>query len=143
MNAFIDVFSEKIWNTKRCWWGVDEISIQHIFMCTTYTKNTSARRCVLSYGISVHMSYKHPWVQGANMGPTWVLSAPDGPHVGPIYFAIWDVNGVDESQDINSCSNDSMGRSLFSWNTQQDPVGLRRNTKHDNVMITPRDVVLT
>ena len=23
-------------------------------------------------------------VHGANMGPTWVLSAPDGPHVGPL-----------------------------------------------------------
>ena len=22
-------------------------------------------------------------VHGANMGPIWVLSAPDGPHVGP------------------------------------------------------------
>ena len=22
-------------------------------------------------------------VHGANMGPTWALSAPDGPHVGP------------------------------------------------------------
>ena len=22
-------------------------------------------------------------VHGANMGPTWVLSAPDGPHIGP------------------------------------------------------------
>ena len=22
------------------------------------------------------------------MGPTWVLSAPDGPHVGPMNFAI-------------------------------------------------------
>ena len=33
-----------------------------------------------------------PWadnkVHGANMGPTWVLSAPDGPHVGPINLAI-------------------------------------------------------
>ena len=27
-------------------------------------------------------------VHGANMGPTWVLSAPDGPHVGPINLAI-------------------------------------------------------
>ena len=27
-------------------------------------------------------------VQGANMGPTWVLSSPDGPHVGPMNFAI-------------------------------------------------------
>ena len=30
-------------------------------------------------------------VQGANMGPTWALSAPDGPHVGPINLAsrVW------------------------------------------------------
>ena len=27
-------------------------------------------------------------VNGANMGPTWVLSAPDGPHVGPMNLAI-------------------------------------------------------
>ena len=31
-------------------------------------------------------------VHGTNMGPTWVLLAPDGPHVGPVNFAIWDVN---------------------------------------------------
>ena len=29
-------------------------------------------------------------VYGANMGPTWVLSAPDGPHVGPVNLAIRD-----------------------------------------------------
>ena len=28
-------------------------------------------------------------VHGANMGPTWDLSAPDGPHVGPMNIAIW------------------------------------------------------
>ena len=27
-------------------------------------------------------------VHGANMGPTWVLSASDGPHVGPMNLAI-------------------------------------------------------
>ena len=27
-------------------------------------------------------------VHGANMGPTWVLSAPDGPHIGPMNFDI-------------------------------------------------------
>ena len=27
-------------------------------------------------------------VHGANMGPTWVLSAPEGPYVGPMHFAI-------------------------------------------------------
>ena len=25
---------------------------------------------------------------GANMGPTWVLPAPDGPHIGPMNLAI-------------------------------------------------------
>ena len=28
-------------------------------------------------------------VHGANMGPTWVMSAPGGPHVGPMNIAIW------------------------------------------------------
>ena len=27
-------------------------------------------------------------VHGANMGPSWVLSAPDGPHVGLMNLAI-------------------------------------------------------
>ena len=27
-------------------------------------------------------------VHGADIGPTWVLSAPDGPHVGPMNLAI-------------------------------------------------------
>ena len=30
-------------------------------------------------------------VHGANMGPTWVLSAPDEPHVDPMNLAIWAV----------------------------------------------------
>ena len=29
-------------------------------------------------------------VHEANMGPTWVLSAPGGPHAGPMNHAIWD-----------------------------------------------------
>ena len=31
-------------------------------------------------------------VHGANMGPTWVLSSPGGPHVGPMNLAIWVIN---------------------------------------------------
>ena len=31
-------------------------------------------------------------VHGANMGPVWVLSAPDGPHVGPMSLAIRDTH---------------------------------------------------
>ena len=29
-------------------------------------------------------------IHGASMGPTWVLLAPGGPHVGPMNLAIWD-----------------------------------------------------
>ena len=32
--------------------------------------------------------YPDSKVYGANMGPTWVLSAPGGPHVGPMNLAI-------------------------------------------------------
>ena len=31
-------------------------------------------------------------VHGADMEPTWVLSAPDGPHIGPMNLAIRDVS---------------------------------------------------
>ena len=29
---------------------------------------------------------------GANMGPIWGRQDPGGPHVGPMNFAIWEVN---------------------------------------------------
>ena len=47
-----------------------------VFFCYVY----------VSISNGVHPDSK---VLGANMGPTWVLSAPDGPHVGPRYLAIW------------------------------------------------------
>ena len=46
-------------------------------MCNIYTENGEWSQC--------HPDSK---VHGANMGPTWVLSAPDGPHVGPMNLAI-------------------------------------------------------
>ena len=38
-----------------------------------------------------HLKYYFPdgKVQGANMGPIWGLQDPDGPHAGPMNFAIW------------------------------------------------------
>ena len=35
-----------------------------------------------------HQGYSDSKDYGANMGPTWVLSAPDGLHVDPMNFAI-------------------------------------------------------
>ena len=35
-----------------------------------------------------NINYPYSKIHGANMGPTWILSAPDGPHVGPMNLAI-------------------------------------------------------
>ena len=44
--------------------------------------------------LSSTLDYPDSKVHGANMGPTWVLSAPDGPHVGPMNLAIRVVEGL-------------------------------------------------
>ena len=41
------------------------------------------------YDFWIGYGYPDSKVHGANMGPTWVLSAPCGPYVGPMKFAIW------------------------------------------------------
>ena len=43
-------------------------------------------------------------VHGANMGPTWVLSAPDGPHVGLMNLAIWDCNHRVDPGELTTCT---------------------------------------
>ena len=48
--------------------------------CQTHTYRTWSR--------SSQISYPESKIYGANMGPTWVLSAPDGLHVGPMNLAI-------------------------------------------------------
>ena len=47
-----------------------------------------AEGCCTLDGLLTHWDGK---VHGANIGPTWVLSAPDGPHVGPMNLAIREV----------------------------------------------------
>ena len=37
-------------------------------------------------------------VHGANMGPTWVLSTPDGPQIGPMKLAIGE--GIAETNGV-------------------------------------------
>ena len=45
-------------------------------------------------------------VHGANMSPTWVLSAPDGPHIGPMNLTIRDVYKAETIQWCSSNDND-------------------------------------
>ena len=46
-------------------------------------------------------------VHGVNMGPTWVLSAPDGPHVGPTNLAIRGVIDMSRLEEVSLTSTDS------------------------------------
>ena len=42
----------------------------------------------MTSGIALYHGFPNSKVRGANMGPTWVLSAQDGPHVDPMNLAI-------------------------------------------------------
>ena len=50
--------------------------------------NPSFQRPCQTTGLNCTWNNPGCKVHGANMGPTWVLSAPDGPHVGPMNLAI-------------------------------------------------------
>ena len=43
---------------------------------------------------SMNHAYPDSKVHGANMGPTWVLPHPVGPHVGPMNLAIKVANEI-------------------------------------------------
>ena len=70
--------------TQSLWWG--PITNQEI------NKNDGIDKWLWVW-LSVGCKHAIPDsnVHGANMGPTWVLSAPDGPHVGPMNLAIRDI----------------------------------------------------
>ena len=65
------------------------------------------RHVILSYAMSTIPSNTNIYnildrmVHGVNMGPTWVLSAAYGPHVGPMNLAIRD-SIISHSVDINN-----------------------------------------
>ena len=60
-----------------------------------------------------NVGYPDSKVHGAYMGPTWVLSAPGGPHVGPTILAIWvcyldsicETKGTNTTYDIGFASS--------------------------------------
>ena len=66
-------------------WGFVSITTVRSMVCA----------CLQVHGYTIAWrpySFSHYYpdskVHGANMGPTWVLSAPDGPHVGPMDLTI-------------------------------------------------------
>ena len=58
----------------------------------------------------------NPDSYGANMGPTWVLSAPDGPHIGPMNLAIREVKTYFHN------GNPYTGKTSLYWGGPQDMI---------------------
>ena len=56
-------------------------------------------------------------VHGANIGPTWVLSAPAGPDVGPMNLAIRDATPIHKCLQLygtSRCVKDRLAISVHS-----------------------------
>ena len=86
--------AEPTWKYVICEGACTRKSLTSFRACVS-----SVKRFMLSLWVSFTVLTNISWyrpvhkypdseVHGANMGPTWVLSAPDGPHVGPMYLAI-------------------------------------------------------
>ena len=61
-------------------------------MKATFTNLVSTATAVYEQSgpsASLLLTYSDSKVHGANVGPTWILWATDGPHVGPMNLAIW------------------------------------------------------
>ena len=64
---------------------------EHIMTLNTRAPHTQIQFYRLWWGAADQCTIPDSKVHGANMGPTCVLSAPNGPHFGPINLAIRDV----------------------------------------------------
>ena len=84
-----------IWSCHHCWSGGSEDSVLWKFAGKIQDGYYSVYRDIW-YSTNMSLlegkAYPNSKVHGANMRPTWVLSAPDGPHVGPMNFVIRDMH---------------------------------------------------
>ena len=65
----------------------ETVTVLFRLRCVTLFRNQCDSRCGIAQGI--HCAVPDSKVHAAYMGPTWVLSAPGGSHVGPVNLAIW------------------------------------------------------
>ena len=70
----------KTWDTHRSFMPVP--SLTHSGLVMPYGNID------LGQNIGSRNGFPDSKVHGSNIGHTWVLSAPDGPHVGPVNLAI-------------------------------------------------------
>ena len=67
-------------HTQLYSWLIQELVVKRI-QCSVFD--------VINSLLQWLYAYTHSKVHGPNMGPTWFLPAPGGPHVGLMNFAIW------------------------------------------------------
>ena len=74
--------------------GTYQMPVYHFFSKSSFTKckTLNTDQFISLYSLLTHrgpvMLYPDSKIHGADMGPTWVLPAPDGPHVDPTNLAI-------------------------------------------------------
>ena len=65
---------------------------------TIFSQNNEFKNVVCKFASCLsQLQYPDSKVHGANMGPTWVMLSPVGPHVGPMNLAIWDASDKRQS----------------------------------------------
>ena len=84
------IWTKAVMYQNGCWWKLP-------YTLYSFVSQVSYSTCIimLTFPIVFNLHNLANWnvnlhstVHEAYMGPTWVLSAPDGPHVGPINLAM-------------------------------------------------------
>ena len=72
--------------------------------------SSSALSDIFMHMVEWFWNQPHINVHGANMGPTWVMLASDGPHVGPLNLAI----RAHTDSLLKDCNNNPIANALHS-----------------------------
>ena len=78
----------------RCFYSVwfDETNTVELWIFNFHTQRSDIsynKKWLTVCPTKWNQVYSDNNIHGVNMGPTWDLSAPDGPHVGPMNLAFW------------------------------------------------------
>ena len=76
-----------LWLLPNTWSGRDYVFWQKLFSFRVYV--TVIYYLEVRYPQCCHPGSK---IYGAKIGPIWGRQDPGGPHVGPMNFAIWELN---------------------------------------------------
>ena len=79
---------KRSWHSRRMCSPQFYISGKRHMLCLPFLWIADLQTFNVQATTQIHVNYPDSKVHGANMRPTWALSAPDGPHVGPMNLTI-------------------------------------------------------